>query len=182
MSAKIERSTKETRIQLEVGAKGGATTVRTPNPFLTHMLESLAKHAGLSLQLRAESHDEVEHHLVEDVAIAVGQGLRRLSGDGATRRFGNAVVPMDDSLVEVTLDAGGRPYYQGPLPSTLWDHFLRSLAFEAGWTLHVEVRRGTDEHHVVEAAVKGLAFALRQALEPAATVASTKGSVSLRIR
>lgn len=177
MSVKLERATKETKVQLELDSTSRTTTVKTPYPFLSHMLETLSKYAGWGLQLRAESKDDVEHHLYEDVALTLGQALKRWIADRSIRRFGKAYVPMDDALVAVALDAGGRPYYEGPLPHELWDHFFRSLAFEAGLTLHVAVERGREQHHVVEACVKGLGMALRDALAPAKEPASTKGRV-----
>jgi imidazoleglycerol-phosphate dehydratase len=176
---KLERKTKETEIAVEVG---GETKARTGDAFLDHMVESLGKHSGLGLRVAATSHDRLEHHLVEDVALALGRALRALSENRAIRRYGERLLPMDDALVAVSVDAGGRPYYEGPLPLPMYEHFLRSLAFEAGWTLHVEVRRGRDTHHVVECAVKALALSLRDALAPAAEVASTKGRVEYRGR
>ena len=96
-------------------------------------------------------------------------------------RYGERTVPMDDALVQVVLDIGGRPYYRGPLPSPLYDHFLRSFADNARTTLHVRVLRGRDRHHVVEAAIKALGMALRDALAETGAVFSTKGSVRLEI-
>lgn len=176
---KLERTTKETQITVELG---GVNEVRTPFPFLTHMVTSLGKHSGVGLRLAATSADGLEHHLVEDVAIALGRALRALTEDRALARYGERLLPMDDALVAVALDVGGRPYYEGVLPLPIYEHFLRSLAFEAQWTLHVEVRRGRDEHHVVEGAFKALALALKDALVPVPEVASTKGKVHYRGR
>lgn len=180
MTAKLERNTKETRIQLQLGRTVQPTRVQTPHPFLTHMVETLSRYAGLGIQLKAESKDDVEHHLVEDVALALGRALRPSIGARPVQRYGKAYVPMDDALVAVALDAGGRPYYEGGLPLPLYEHFLRSLAFEAGLTLHVAVERGQDEHHIVEAAFKGVGMALRDALAPARETVSTKGDVEYR--
>src|SRR5690606_20387894 len=94
-------------------------------------------------------------------------------------RYGEATVPMDEALVQAALDLGGRFYYRGPVPSSLYDHFLRSFAEHAGMTLHIRVLRGRDRHHVVEAAIKALGLALRQALVPQGAVFSTKGSIAL---
>ena len=96
------------------------------------------------------------------------------------RRYGERTVPMDDALVQVVLDAGGRPYYRGPLPHALYDHWMRSFADNARITLHVRAVRGQDRHHVVEAAFKALGFALRDALAEGGKVFSTKGTVTLR--
>ena len=171
---KLERNTKETRITIDLG---GATKAQTPDPFLSHMVESLGKHSGIGIQLQARSLDQVDHHLIEDVAIALGRALRAKTEGRPIRRYGERLLPMHDALVSVSLDAGGRPYYDGPVPMPLYEHFLRSLAFEAAWTLHVEVRRGKDAHHIVEAAVKGLALSLKDALVPARDTQSTKGEV-----
>jgi imidazoleglycerol-phosphate dehydratase len=96
-------------------------------------------------------------------------------------RYGWALVPMDEALAQAAVDVGGRPYYVGPLPSRLYEHFLQSLAVNLGATLHIEVIRGRDRHHIVEAAIKAFGLALRQALEEGGTVFSTKGSVSLEM-
>lgn len=174
---KLERNTKETHITVELG---GETKATTPYPFLSHMVESLGKHSGIGIRLTAKSHDDVEHHIVEDVALALGRALRALTEDQKIQRYGQRFLPMDDALMMVVVDVGGRPYYEGKLPMPLYEHFMRSLAFEAGWTLHLESIRGSDEHHVVEGAFKGLALALKDALRPAADVASTKGKVQYR--
>jgi len=176
---KLERKTKETEITVDIG---GETKSKTGNTFLDHMVESFGKHSGLGLRVVAKSHDDVEHHLVEDVALALGRALRVLSENRPVKRYGERLLPMDDALVAVALDVGGRPYYEGALPMPMYEHFLRSLAFEAGWTLHVDVRRGRDEHHVVECAVKALALSVRDALATASDVASTKGRVEYRGR
>lgn len=180
MQAKLSRKTKETRVDVELDLKGGAARVATPIKFLTHMLESLAKHAHFGLSVSAESRDGDEHHLAEDIAITLGQALRSAVGSRPIQRFAHEVLPMDDALVGVSMDAGGRSYYEGKLPNPLYEHFLRSLAHEAGFTLHVSVIRGRDEHHVTEAVFKALARCLRKALAPADTVASTKGAVETR--
>lgn len=180
MPAKHSRKTKETRVDVELDLNGGDIRIATPIKFLTHMLESLAKHARLGLAVSAESRDGDEHHVAEDVAITLGQALRSAVGSRPIQRFAHEVLPMDDALVGVYLDAGGRSYYEGKLPNPLYEHFLRSLAHEAGLTLHVNVMRGRDEHHVTEAAFKALARCLRRALAPADAVASTKGTVEMR--
>src|SRR5690606_35838959 len=123
---------------------------------------------------------DLRHHLVEDVAIALGLALRD-EVPAACARFGWAAIPMDDALVRAAVDVGGRPWYEGRLPSPLYEHFLQSLATNLGANLHVEAVRGRDKHHVVEAAVKATGLALRQALARGAgeAVFSTKGAVEL---
>lgn len=178
---KLKRETKETQIRLDVRRTGGEISVRTDvrgtdEPFLTHMVETLARYAGLGLTLDASG--DLKHHLIEDVAIALGLALQREVPTHATR-YGAATVPMDDALVRAAVDVGGRAWYDGPLPWKLWTHFLQSLAVNLGATLHVVVDRGDDPHHVVEAAVKATGLALRQALAEGDRVFSTKGSVTL---
>lgn len=178
---KLKRETKETHITLAVDRSGGAIAVRTDvrgtaETFLTHMVETLARYAGLGLTLEASG--DMKHHLIEDVAIAMGLALQREIPEKATR-YGAATVPMDDALVRAAVDVGGRAWYEGELPWKLWTHFLHSLAVNLGATLHVVVDRGKDPHHIVEAAVKATGLALRQALTEGDRVFSTKGSVEL---
>lgn len=173
---RLERETRETKISLEVDRKGGEISVRTDEPFLTHMVETLARYAGLGLTLEASG--DLRHHTVEDVAIALGLALSK-EVPAEAERYGWATVPMDDALVRAALDLGGRAWYEGRLPSPLYEHFLQSLAVNLGATLHVVVDRGRDRHHIVEAAVKATGLALRQALRKGETVFSTKGSVKL---
>lgn len=176
---RIQRDTRETdvRVGLELGEGEGSARVQTPVPFLTHMLETLVRYAGLELEVEASG--DLEHHLIEDVAITLGLALRD-AVPSTCARFGEATVPMDDALVQATLDAGGRHYYEGPVPEPIWDHFFRSLSDAARWTLHLQVIRGTDPHHVNEAAFKALGLALRQARRESGAVFSTKGSVRIR--
>lgn len=174
--ATLRRETRETQIRLEVRIDGGPIQVTTDEPFLTHMVETLARYAGLGLTLDATG--DLKHHLVEDVAIALGLAVARDVPERA-ERYGWATVPMDDAVVRAALDVGGRPWYEGRLPSPLYEHFLQSLAVNLGATLHLFVDRGRDRHHVVEAAVKATGLALRQALREGDRVFSTKGSVQV---
>lgn len=173
----LVRETRETRVRVELAVGGGTADVRTTEPFLDHMLVTLARYAGLDLRVEAEG--DMRHHLVEDVAITLGLALREAVPEQCTR-YGDATVVMDEAMVQAALDVGGRFFYQGPLPSPLYDHFLRSLAENAATTLHVRVLRGTDRHHVVEAAIKATGLALRAALRAGDAVFSTKGSVRIR--
>jgi imidazoleglycerol-phosphate dehydratase len=177
MSA-VTRETRETKVRVALTLVAtGPASIRTTEPFLDHMLTALARYAGIGLDVDAAG--DLRHHLVEDVAITLGMALRRAL-PAACARYGAATVPMDEAVVEAALDVGGRYYYEGPLPSALYDHFLRSFAEHAGMTLHVRVLRGRDRHHVVEAAVKAVGLALRQALRPGGDdVFSTKGTVSV---
>jgi len=172
----IVRETRETQIRIDLTGGAGAATVDTGVPFLDHMLVTLARYGGFDLTVRARG--DLRHHLIEDVGIAFGAALAGFAPATAAR-YGDRTIPMDDALVHVSVDIGGRPWYEGPLPSGLYDHWMRSFADNARATLHVRVIRGKDRHHVVEAAFKALGLALRDALVETGAVFSTKGSVSL---
>jgi imidazoleglycerol-phosphate dehydratase len=172
--SRLQRETKETTITAEVRPGSGVADVRISDRFLAHMVETLARYASLDIDIEATG--DLRHHLVEDVAIVLGQALRETTPEGI-ERFGSALIPMDEALVQAAIDVGGRPYYVGKLPSKLYTHFLHSFATNLEATLHVRVIRGSDRHHVVEAAVKATGMALRQALAPRDEVFSTKGAV-----
>ncbi len=174
--SKLKRETRETHILIDVKRGTGEARVRVEDRFLGHMVETLARYSGVDIDLEATG--DMRHHLVEDVAITLGQALRDEVPERATR-YGWAQVPMDEALVEAAIDVGGRPYYVGPLPSRLYEHFLQSLAVNLGATLHVRVIRGKDKHHMVEAAIKATGLALRQALIEGDRVFSTKGAVAV---
>ncbi len=174
----VKRESKETQIRVAITAGTGVARVATGEPFLDHMLVAFARYAGVDLEVQAAG--DLRHHLIEDVAIVLGQAVAAFAPAGCAR-YGERTVPMDDALVQVVLDIGGRPYYRGPLPSPMYDHFLRSFADNARTTLHVRVLRGRDRHHIVEAAFKALGMALRDALTETGAVFSTKGSVALDI-
>ena len=170
----VSRETTETSVRAELKVGTGVSRVETGNPFLDHMMTALARYAGLDADISARG--DLKHHLIEDVGIAFGTAIADQT-PVTCARYGHRTVPMDDALVEVTIDLGGRPYYRGPVPSSLYDHWFRSFADHARATLHVRVLRGTDRHHVVEAAFKALGLALHDALIDSGTVFSTKGSV-----
>jgi imidazoleglycerol-phosphate dehydratase len=176
--ATLERKTRETEIAVELCLDGrGEYDVSTGIPFFDHMLESFAKHALFDLRLRAKGDLSVDlHHTVEDVGIALGTCIRQALGSAAgIRRFGQQVLPMAEAKVEVAVDVSNRPYlvYRvelandriGAFDASLAEDFLYALASNAGLDLHVELRYGKSPHHVVEAVFKGVARALRQALE-----------------
>jgi imidazoleglycerol-phosphate dehydratase len=190
-SATVERTTGETSIKVAVELDGqGAFTGGTGVPFFDHMLAQLAKHGGLDLSVSAEGDLHVDaHHTVEDTALALGQAFRRALGDKAgIRRFGNATVPLDETLVLAAVDVSGRPYCVheepqlveliGSYDTTLTRHIWDSFAASANICLHVRVLSGRNAHHVVEAQFKAVARALRDAVrieQPGAGVPSTKG-------
>ena len=173
----VKRTTNETTVEIRLGAEAGAP-IATTVPFLDHMLGTLSRYSGLGLSVQATG--DLRHHLIEDVAIALGAALAERTPATAAR-YGNATIPMDDALVQCVIDLGGRPYYRGPLPSGMYDHWMRSFADNARVTIHIRVLRGTDRHHIVEAAFKALGLALRQALADSGAVFSTKGSVRLEV-
>ena len=176
--ARVERRTRETDISLDLCLDGsGEYDVATGIPFFDHMLESFAKHALFDLRLRAKGDLSVDlHHTVEDVGIVLGQALRESLGTAeGIRRYGSMVLPMAESKAEVAVDVSNRPFlvYRvelandrvGSFDVSLVEDFVHALAQNAGLDLHVELRYGKSPHHAVEAVFKGLARALRVALE-----------------
>ena len=193
-TARIERSTSETKLVVEVDLDGtGRAEVATGVGFFDHMLTALAKHSGVDLTVHADGDLHIDaHHTVEDVAIALGQAFAEALGDKAgISRYGDALVPMDEVLVQAAVDLSGRPYVVhaepenmthmiGPdYPTSLTAHIFESFAFSARITLHIRVlHAGRDAHHIVEGQFKALARALRSAvaLDPRiGGVPSTKG-------
>lgn len=174
----VVRETKETTIRCELVRGTGSASVSTGQPFLDHMLVTFARYSGLDARIEATG--DLLHHLIEDVAICVGAALADLLPATAAR-YGDRTVPMDEALVHCALDLGGRPFYAGTLPSNLYDHWMRSFSDNARATLHLRVLRGTDRHHIIEAAFKALGLAVRDALVDSGAVFSTKGGVALQI-
>jgi len=193
-TGRVERTTKESTVLVELDLDGtGVTDVQTGIGFYDHMLAQLGRHALLDLTVRTEGDLHIDvHHTVEDTALALGAALREALGDKAgIRRFGDALVPLDECLVQVAVDLSGRPYLVheeppvmdvavlgGSFPATLVRHVWESLAHSASIALHVLVRSGRDPHHIAEAQFKAVARALRDAVAPdprVAGVPSTKG-------
>jgi imidazoleglycerol-phosphate dehydratase len=188
--AERHRATKETSIDLvlDVDGKGNASAT-TGIPFFDHMLEQLGKHGGFDLTIEAKGDLEIDlHHTVEDVGITLGDALKEALGDKAgVRRFGSALVPLDEALVQAALDLSGRPFlvyevdpvseWIGTFDPQLCEEFWRAFAFGAGITLHLRSLTGKNGHHVIEASFKGVARALRDAvtIEGDGGVPSTKG-------
>ena len=183
------RSTAETTIDLELDVDGsGAASAETGIPFFDHMLAQLGKHGGFDLSIRCEGDLEVDtHHTIEDVGIVLGEALKEALGDKVgVRRFADALVPLDEALVQVALDLSGRPFiaydvdpvaeWIGTFDPQLAEEFWRAFAFGAGITLHIRSLAGRNGHHVIEASFKGVARALRDAVRIEGTgVPSTKG-------
>lgn len=175
---RIERKTKETNIavELDIYGRGEADIkIKPENEFLKHMLETLAKFANFNLNVKAVGKDE--HHVCEDIAIAMGRALRESLKSAKIKRLSYAILPMDDALVLVSLDLIERPFVNIDLPNELYLHFLRSFALEAKMTLHNIILRGSEEHHIIEATFKALGTALKEALEPEKKLKTTKGVV-----
>ncbi|RMD64211.1 MAG: imidazoleglycerol-phosphate dehydratase HisB [Alphaproteobacteria bacterium] len=192
--ATVERRTSETRIAATVELDGtGRYDVTTGIGFLDHMLEQLARHSLIDITLRAEGDLHIDfHHTTEDTGIVLGQAVARaLGGRQGIRRYGEALVPMDETLTRVALDASNRPYLVwkvaftrdklGDMDTELFKEWFQAFAQHAGLTLHVETLYGENSHHIVESCYKGLARALRQAVEidprRADAVPSTKGKL-----
>jgi imidazoleglycerol-phosphate dehydratase len=190
--ARAERITKETRVVVELDLDGaGNAEASTGVPFFDHMLAQLGRHAGLDLAVHASGDTEIDaHHTVEDTAIVLGEALRAALGDKAgIRRFGDALVPLDEALVQAAVDLSGRPYVVhheppgmapliGSYDTTLTRHIFESMASSAAICLHVRVLEGRNPHHIVEAQFKAVARALRGAAEAdprAGGIPSTKG-------
>lgn len=174
----VERSTKETQIRVEAKLGEGRAQIDTSIPFLDHMMTALAKYSGIDLTIHARG--DLRHHLIEDVALTVGPAIAKVMPATAAR-YGDRTVPMDEALVQAVLDVGGRPYYEGPIPSSLYEHWMRSFCDAGKFTLHLLVIRGDDRHHVVEAAFKALGFALRDAARDTGAVFSTKGAIAMEV-
>lgn len=192
-TAHRSRRTNETSIEITLDLDGtGATQITTGIPFYDHMLDQLGRHGGFDLTVHAEGDLHIDtHHTVEDVAIALGETFREAVGDKAgVRRFASGRYPLDEALVDVALDLSGRPHMEWhvPMPEVLplgdppfdpqlAEHAVSSFAQAAAITLHVELVRGRNVHHIIEATFKGLARSLRDAvrIEGGGGVPSTKG-------
>lgn len=200
-TARAERSTSESTITVEINLDGtGAAKISTGVGFYDHMLTSLAKHSLIDITVDAVGDVHIDgHHVIEDTAIVLGQALGKALGDKkGIKRFGDAIVPLDEALARCVVDVAGRPYvvctgepdaqvyariggsgvpYQGSMTY----HVVESLALNAGLCVHLDLIRGRDPHHIVEAQFKALARALRTAVEPDAriegVIPSTKGAL-----
>ncbi|MFM8446925.1 MAG: imidazoleglycerol-phosphate dehydratase HisB [Candidatus Nanopelagicaceae bacterium] len=190
--ARVERTTKESSVLVEINLDGsGNVSVETGVPFFDHMMSQLGKHSGIDLTIKTKGDVEVDsHHTVEDTSLAFGQALREALGDkSGIRRFGDALVPIDESLTQVAIDLSGRPYlvYRQPeiveligtFDTTLGKHIWESIVAEARIAIHIRVLEGRNAHHVFESQFKAVARALRDAikLDGVAGIPSTKGTL-----
>ncbi|WP_458097733.1 imidazoleglycerol-phosphate dehydratase HisB [Roseomonas sp. WA12] len=192
--AEIRRETSETRIHLTLDLDGtGRAEVATGVGFLDHMLTALARHSMVDLQVKAEGDLHIDfHHTTEDVGIVLGQAIRRALGEKrGIRRYGQALVPMDEALAECAIDISGRPFLVwsatfsrdkvGEMDTELFEEFFRAVAMQSAMTVHLTQRAGTNAHHVAEGLFKAFARALRMAVEAdpraAGAIPSTKGTL-----
>jgi imidazoleglycerol-phosphate dehydratase len=193
-SATVERKTKETWIKATVNLDGtGRYQVKTGIGFLDHMLEQLSRHSLIDLTLEAQGDLHIDyHHTTEDTGIVIGEAVSKALGDRAgIRRYGDALIPMDETLTRVALDASNRPYLiwkvafsrpkLGEMDTELFKEWFQAFAQSAGLTLHVENLYGENNHHIVESCYKGIARALRVAVEldprKLGEIPSTKGTL-----
>jgi imidazoleglycerol-phosphate dehydratase len=193
-TAEIARNTSETQITVKLDLDGsGRAQVTTGIGFLDHMLTAFARHALFDLDVNAEGDLHIDfHHTTEDVGIVLGQALSEAVGDKrGICRYGHAVVPMDEALVDAAVDLSGRPFLAwsacftrdkiGEMDTELFEEFFRALAMNGLLTLHIDQRAGSNAHHIAEACFKAVARALRQATEPdpraAGVIPSTKGAL-----
>ncbi|MDN5630508.1 imidazoleglycerol-phosphate dehydratase HisB [Glutamicibacter protophormiae] len=197
-TATVERVTSESTVRVSVNLDGtGTSRIETTVPFYNHMLTALSKHSLIDLDVQAHGDTDIDvHHTVEDTAIVLGEALHEALGDKrGIRRFGQATVPLDEALASAVVDVSGRPYtvhlgepegqqyhlIGGHFTGSMTRHVFESLAHHAQLCLHVELLRGRDPHHIVEAQFKALARALREAVEldprMAGSIPSTKGAL-----
>ncbi|MDR2525043.1 MAG: imidazoleglycerol-phosphate dehydratase HisB [Oscillospiraceae bacterium] len=189
-NASVARKTKETDIEAMLKLDGGAVEIETGVGFFDHMLHAMAAHAGWGLRLRCAGDLAVDdHHSVEDCGIVLGQALGQALGDkGGLARFGQASIPMDESLATAAVDVSGRAFlvfdahfsqaYAGLFQLCLCEEFFRAFAVNAGITLHLRLVYGANGHHEAESLFKAAAHSLRRALQPLEGTLSTKGSLA----
>ena len=193
-TATINRKTSETSIDVAVNLDGtGSYAVSTGIGFFDHMLEQLSRHSLIDLEVKTVGDLHIDqHHTVEDTGLAIGEAINKALGEKrGIRRYADALSPMDETLTRVALDISGRPFlvwktefsqkHLGEMDTEMFEHFFHSFAQTAGITLHIETLYGSNNHHIAEAAFKGLARALREAVEvdprKAGVIPSTKGAL-----
>jgi imidazoleglycerol-phosphate dehydratase len=196
-TARVQRETSESSIELELNLDGtGVSDIETTVPFYNHLLTAFSKHSLIDLSVRAHGDTDIDvHHTVEDIGIALGTAIKQALGDKAgIARFGDALVPLDEALVQAVVDISGRPFLVhsgepagfefhligGHFTGSMVRHVFEAISFNAGLTVHVTVLGGRDPHHIAEAEFKAFARALRQAVAPDAKVSgipSTKGAL-----
>jgi len=195
--ASIKRATSESSIELSINLDGtGVSDIQTSVPFYDHMLTAFSKHSLIDLTVRATGDTDIDvHHTVEDIGIALGLAIKQALGDkSGISRYGDALVPLDEALVQAVVDVSGRPYLVhtgepagfemhligGHFTGSMVRHVFEAITFNAGLTVHITVLGGRDPHHIAEAEFKAFARAMRKAVEPDARVSgipSTKGAL-----
>jgi imidazoleglycerol-phosphate dehydratase len=195
--AKLSRATSESKIELSLNLDGtGQSKIQTTVPFFDHMLTALSKHSMIDLEVKASGDTDIDvHHTVEDVAIVFGQALKQALGDkSGISRYGDATVPLDESLARAVVDVSGRPFLVhsgepngfefhligGHFTGALVRHVFEAISLNAGITVHLNLLAGRDPHHIAEAEFKAFARALRKAVEldpRVSGIPSTKGSL-----
>ena len=195
--ASIKRATSESSIELSINLDGtGASDIQTSVPFYDHMLTAFSKHSLIDLTVKATGDTDIDvHHTVEDIGIALGLAIKQALGDkSGISRYGDALVPLDEALVQAVVDVSGRPYLVhsgepvgfemhligGHFTGSMVRHVFEAITFNAGLTVHITVLGGRDPHHIAEAEFKAFARAMRKAVEPDARVSgipSTKGAL-----
>jgi imidazoleglycerol-phosphate dehydratase len=196
-TAELKRATSESSIELSINLDGtGVSDIHTSVPFYDHMLTAFSKHSLIDLTVRATGDTEIDvHHTVEDIGITLGLAIKQALGDKAgISRYGDALVPLDEALVQAVVDISGRPYLVhtgepagfemhligGHFTGSMVRHVFEAITFNAGLTVHITVLGGRDPHHIAEAEFKAFARAMRTAVEPDARVSgipSTKGAL-----
>jgi imidazoleglycerol-phosphate dehydratase len=196
-TARVARETSESSIELEVNLDGtGLSDIETTVPFYNHLLTAFSKHSLIDLTVRAHGDTDIDvHHTVEDIGIALGTAIKQALGDKAgISRFGDALVPLDEALVQAVVDISGRPFLVhsgepagfefhligGHFTGSMVRHVFEAISFNAGITVHITVLGGRDPHHIAEAEFKAFARALRRAVAPDSQVTgipSTKGTL-----
>jgi len=195
--ASIKRATSESSIELSIDLDGtGTSDIQTSVPFYDHMLTAFSKHSLIDLTVKATGDTDIDvHHTVEDIGIALGLAIKQALGDkSGISRYGDALVPLDEALVQAVVDISGRPYLVhtgepagfemhligGHFTGSMVRHVFEAITFNAGLTVHITVLGGRDPHHIAEAEFKAFARAMRKAVEPDARVTgipSTKGAL-----
>lgn len=175
-SATLKRKTKETDISVKLNLDGtGASAICIEDQFFKHMLETFSRYGSFNLDITATGDNM--HHLIEDVAITLGNAFRSALGEIPVERVSFFILPMDDALVMASVDIVDRPWCDVDCPDDLYLHFFRSFAMSSGMTLHILVYRGFDEHHIIEASFKALGKALKNAVVVRKDLLSTKSKV-----
>ena len=192
-SARINRETKETKIEIKIDLDGkGKSKISTTLPFLDHMLELFSKHSGIDLEVTARGDTHIDdHHLVEDIGIALGDGMTQCLADKkGIYRYGNFLLPMDEALSYIALDFGGRSYFEYEVPFKaqskapfcfeLFEDFFQAVAVNGKMNLHIKLLKGRNNHHIAESLFKGFAKAFAQAVSYDSRqkgIPSTKGKI-----